>query len=616
MKLKKQLYKIISASFIYIAAIVIRDNQWVSLALYAAAYFLVGTEIIRKAFRNLFRGNALDENFLMMIATFGAFALRQYSEGVAVMLFYQIGELFQSYAVNKSRKSVSALMNIRPDYANLKTADGIQKVSPEEVCPGQVIIIKSGEKIPLDGIVVSGHSLVDTSAVTGEAVPREILEGGEVISGCVNVSGLLEVKVTKEYGESTVAKILDLVENAGSKKAEAEKFITRFARYYTPAVVLAAVAIAVLPPLLINGAVFGEWFYRSLTFLVISCPCALVISVPLSFFGGIGAASRHGILVKGGNYLQALADAEIVVFDKTGTLTKGSFSVVEIKAENVSEDELVCLAASAGIYSSHPVSVSIRNQAKGKIPLDAKQVSGFEEIPGKGIKADVSGKEVYVGNAKLMESLQIKWHEAPAGGTVVYVAADKSCLGWIRIDDEIKEDAVQAVADLKKLGVKKVVMLTGDTCSAGEKAAVKIGVDKVYAELLPAQKVEKVEELLLQKSPEGKLVFAGDGINDAPVLARADIGIAMGGVGADAAVEAADVVIMTDEPSLIGTAVRISKKTLKIVKQNIVFALGVKFIVLGLGVAGMATMWEAVFADVGVSVLAILNAMRALQYKR
>ncbi len=616
MKLKKQLYKIISASFIYIAAIVIRDNQWLSLALYAAAYFWVGTEIIRKAFRNLFRGNALDENFLMMIATFGAFALRQYSEGVAVMLFYQIGELFQSYAVNKSRKSVSALMNIRPDYANLKTADGIQKVSPEEVCPGQIIIIKSGEKIPLDGIVVSGHSLVDTSAVTGEAVPREIWEGGEVISGCVNVSGLLEVKVTKEYGESTVAKILDLVENAGSKKAEAEKFITRFARYYTPAVVLAAVAIAVLPPLLINGAVFGEWFYRSLTFLVISCPCALVISVPLSFFGGIGAASRHGILVKGGNYLQALADAEIVVFDKTGTLTKGSFSVVEIKAENVSEDELVCLAASAGIYSSHPVSVSIRNQAKGKKTLDAKQVSGFEEIPGKGIKADVSGKEVYVGNAKLMESLQIKWHEAPAGGTVVYVAADKSCLGWIRIDDEIKEDAVQAVADLKKLGVKKVVMLTGDTCSAGEKAAVKIGVDKVYAELLPAQKVEKVEELLLQKSPEGKLVFAGDGINDAPVLARADIGIAMGGVGTDAAVEAADVVIMTDEPSLIGTAVRISKKTLKIVKQNIVFALGIKFIVLGLGVAGMATMWEAVFSDVGVSVLAILNAMRALQYKR
>ncbi len=614
MKLKKQLYKIIISLALYILAVISGGNQWVSLGLYAAAYFLVGTEIIRKALQNLFKGNALDENFLMTIATFGAFVLKQYSEGVAVMLFYQIGELFQSYAVNKSRRSVAALMNIRPDYANLKTLEGMKKVSPEEVRPGEIIVIKSGEKIPLDGVVVSGHSLVDTSAVTGEAIPREVLEGNEVVSGCINLSGVLEVKVSKEYGASTVAKILDLVENAGSKKAEVEKFITRFACYYTPAVVLSAVIIAVLPPFLITGTSFGDWFYRSLTFLVISCPCALVISVPLSFFGGIGAASRNGILVKGGNYLQALADTEIVVFDKTGTLTKGSFSVVEIKAEKVSEEELLRLAAGAGIYSSHPVSVSVRQIVKN-LP-DAKQVSGFEEIPGKGIKAYVSGKEVYVGNAKLMESLNIEWQEASFGGTVVYVAADKICLGWIRIDDEIKEDAAQTVADLKHLGVKQVVMLTGDTCSAGENVAQIIGVDKVCAELLPAQKVEKVEELLSQKSPSGKLVFAGDGINDAPVLARADIGIAMGGVGSDAAVEAADVIIMTDEPSLIGTAIRISKKTLKIVKQNIVFALGVKFIVLGLGVAGMATMWEAVFADVGVSVLAILNAMRTLRYKK
>ncbi len=614
MKLKKQLYKILLSLALYITAVICRDMQWISLALYAAAYFLVGTEIIRKAFRNLFRGNALDENFLMMVATFGAFVLKEYSEGVAVMLFYQVGELFQSYAVNKSRRSVASLMDIRPDYANLKTEDGIKKVSPEEVNLGDIIIIKSGEKIPLDGVVISGHSLVDTSAVTGESVPREVFEGEEIISGCINVSGLLEVKTTREYGQSTVAKILDLVENSGSKKAEVEKFITRFARYYTPAVVLSAVIIAVLPPLLLKGAVWGDWFYRSLTFLVISCPCALVISVPLSFFGGIGAASRNGILVKGGNYLQALADTEIVVFDKTGTLTKGSFSVVEIKSEGVSEEELLYLASSAGVHSSHPVSVSIR-KASLRRP-DVKKVSEFEEIPGKGIKADVSGKKVYVGNAKLMEYMNITWHKAPEGGTIVYVAEEKTYLGWIRIDDEIKEDALQTVADLKHLGVKQVVMLTGDTRSAGENVAEKIGVDKVYTELLPAQKVEKVEALLQRKSPDGKLVFAGDGINDAPVLARADIGIAMGGVGSDAAVEAADIVIMTDEPSLIGTAIRISQKTLKIVKQNIIFALGVKFVVLGLGVVGMATMWEAVFADVGVSVLAILNAMRALKYKK
>lgn len=613
MKLKRKLYKIIAAAILFLGAFLVPVG-YVSTALFAVSYLLAGTEIIRKAFRNIFNGQVFDENFLMAIATLGAFILGEYSEGVAVMLFYQVGEFFQSYAVNKSRKSVAALMNIRPDYANLKQGGKITKVSPEEVSVGNIIVVKPGERIPLDGEIVKGASLVDTSAITGEAVPRELVPGDEVVSGCINISGLLEIKVTLNYGESTVVKILDMVENAGAKKAKVEQFITQFARYYTPAVVVLAVLIAVIPPLLVPGALFSDWFYRSLTFLVISCPCALVISVPLSFFGGIGAASRNGILVKGGNYLQALAEAEVVVFDKTGTLTKGSFSVAEIASPVIKSDELLELAAYAGYHSGHPVSCSIRNAYNQKV--DETRITGFEEIAGQGVKAVVDGQQVYVGNKRLLGALKIAVPGHNASGSIVYVVSSGRFLGWISIDDEVKGDARQAVKELKELRVRQIVMLTGDTKASGEKVAGELNLDKVYSELLPVQKVEKVEELLAAKTPQGKLVFVGDGINDAPVLARADIGIAMGGVGSDAAVEAADIVIMTDEPSKIVSAIKISRKTLQIVKQNIIFALGVKFIVLGLGIAGMATMWEAVFADVGVSVLAILNSLRALSFKK
>ncbi len=612
-KQKKLLVKIIAALLLFVAAIFCDDLKIVQAVLFLLSYFLVGWPILQKAVKNLFYGQVFDENFLMAIATVGAFALGEYSEGVAVMLFYQIGEFFQNYAVNKSRKSISGLMDIRPDYANLTKGKKVERVAPEEVKPGDVIMVTSGEKIPLDGEVVRGNSLVDTSVITGEAVPREVSVGDDVVSGCVNLSGVLYIKVSREFGQSTVAKILDLVENASSKKAPVEQFITKFARYYTPAVVISAVLIAAVPPLLGSSIGFGGWIYRALTFLVISCPCALVISVPLSFFGGIGAASRNGILVKGSNYLQALAEAGSAVFDKTGTLTRGVFEVAEICAQECSDDELLFWAASAGSFSNHPVSVSIRRAWNRR--LEADKISDFEELSGRGVRAKVEGITVAVGNKRLMAEEKTAVPEVSGGGTVVFVVRGGRCAGWIRIADELKTDSAAAIAELKQLGIKKTVMLSGDRKASAEETAEKIGIDEVFAELLPAQKVEAVECLLAQKPGNEKLIYTGDGINDAPVLARADIGIAMGGVGSDAAVEAADIVIMTDEPSKIPQAVKISKQTQKIVKQNIVFALGIKFGVLALGVVGMATMWGAVFADVGVSVLAILNSLRTLRIK-
>ncbi len=611
MKQKRQLYKIIAAAVLFAVAFMLPVSGYWRLAVWSAAYLIVGLPIVRKAFRNIGHGQVFDENFLMTAATVGAFALGEYSEGVAVMLFYQIGELFQSYAVNKSRKSIAALMDIRPDYANIERDGKVVRVSPEDVRPGEDIIVTAGEKIPLDGRIVEGYSLIDTAAITGESVPREAAVGDEVISGCINLNGRLKIKVTRDFGQSTVAKILDLVENASSQKASVENFITRFARYYTPAVVFLALAIAVLPPLLVDGAAFSDWLYRALTFLVISCPCALVISVPLGFFGGIGAASRNGILVKGSNYLEALAATEIVVFDKTGTLTKGCFEVSRVQGEGIDDDTLLETAALAGGNSTHPVSQSIR-KAYGK-EIDLRRVADFEELPGRGIKATIGGKTVLLGNKKLLDEYGIKFNPVNGAGTVVYIAAGGIFRGFILIADEIKPDAPAAIAALKKAGIRETVMLTGDNAAAAENVAQTLGLDKFFANLLPAQKVEKVEALMKDKSDGGKLIFAGDGINDAPVLALADIGIAMGGVGSDAAVEAADIVIMTDEPSKIAQAIKISQRTLRIVRQNIVFALGVKFLVLLMGAEGLATMWDAVFADVGVSVIAIINSMRALK---
>ncbi len=611
MKQKRQLYKIIAAAVLFAVAFMLPVSGYWRLAVWSAAYLIVGLPIVRKAFRNIGHGQVFDENFLMTAATVGAFALGEYSEGVAVMLFYQIGELFQSYAVNKSRKSIAALMDIRPDYANIERDGKVVRVSPEDVRPGEDIIVTAGEKIPLDGRIVEGYSLIDTAAITGESVPREAAVGDEVISGCINLNGRLKIKVTRDFGQSTVAKILDLVENASSQKASVENFITRFARYYTPAVVFLALAIAVLPPLLVDGAAFSDWLYRALTFLVISCPCALVISVPLGFFGGIGAASRNGILVKGSNYLEALAATEIAVFDKTGTLTKGCFEVSRVQGEGIDDDTLLETAALAGGNSTHPVSQSIR-KAYGK-EIDLRRVADFEELPGRGIKATIGGKTVLLGNKKLLDEYGIKFNPVNGAGTVVYIAAGGIFRGFILIADEIKPDAPAAIAALKKAGIRETVMLTGDNAAVAENVAQTLGLDKFFANLLPAQKVEKVEALMKDKSDGGKLIFAGDGINDAPVLALADIGIAMGGVGSDAAVEAADIVIMTDEPSKIAQAIKISQRTLRIVRQNIVFALGVKFLVLLMGAEGLATMWDAVFADVGVSVIAIINSMRALK---
>lgn len=596
----------------YIAAAFMKIGSLPELILFLISYAIVGGEVILRAIKNIGRGQIFDENFLMTIATVGAFATGNYPEGVAVMLFYQLGEMFQDMAVNHSRKSISALMDIRPDYANLKAGNDIKRVSPEEVSIGDIIIVKPGEKVPLDGKVIEGKSMIDTSALTGESVPREVEAGDDILAGVINNNGLLTIKAEKEYGDSTVAKILDLVQNASSKKAPTENFITKFARYYTPAVVFSAVALAVIPLLVIPGAVFSTWLYRALAFLVVSCPCALVISIPLGFFGGIGGASKKGILVKGGNYLEALNNVEVVVFDKTGTLTKGVFKVTEVKPQSgISREELLSFAAHAESYSNHPIATSIVNAYEKKI--DKGAVENYEEISGHGVKVKVFGKEVLAGNYKLMNEENIICEQAETIGTVVYIAIDKKYAGYIIISDEVKEDSAKAVKALKSLGVRKTVMLTGDNNSAGTKVSEELGLDEVYTELLPYQKVEKLELLNKQKTSKGKLVFVGDGINDAPVLARADIGIAMGGAGSDAAIEAADVVIMTDEPSKIAAAIKIAKRTRTIVMQNIVFAISVKLIILVLVALGLGTMWEAVFGDVGVALLAVLNAMRAMK---
>ena len=610
----KRLWRIIIGAAVLATAVLLSlNNEWLQIALFIISYIIVGGDVVKRAVKNIFKGQVFDENFLMSIATIGAFFIGEYPEGVAVMLFYQVGELFQSYAVGKSRKSIASLMDIRPDYANVKKGDELVKVDPDEVQIGDIIVIKAGEKIPLDGKVIEGSSMIDTSALTGESVPREVEVGSDILSGCININGVITVEVTKEFGESTVSKILDLVENASSKKSNSEQFITKFARYYTPVVVIIAVFLAIIPPLVIDGATFSDWIYRALAFLVVSCPCALVISIPLSFFGGIGGASKKGVLVKGSNYLEALAETEIVVFDKTGTLTKGVFNVQEIHPEGVSKEELLELTAHAESYSNHPISLSLKRAYSKEI--DNGRISDVEEISGHGVIATVDGKKVMAGNIKLMKMMDIPYFKGELIGTIVHVAVNNKYIGYIVIADEVKEDSAQAIKELKAANIKQTVMLTGDNKSIGSKVAKELGLDKVYAELLPADKVEKLEELFSQKSKKGKLAFVGDGINDAPVLARADIGIAMGGLGSDAAIEAADVVIMTDEPSKIATTMKISKKTLKIAHQNIVFAIGIKIIVLILSAFGIATMWAAIFADVGVTIIAVLNAFRALNVK-
>ena len=610
----KRLWRIIIGAAVLVAATIINfNNEWLQIALFIISYIIVGGDVVKRAVKNIFKGQVFDENFLMSIATIGAFFIGEYPEGVAVMLFYQVGELFQSYAVGKSRKSIASLMDIRPDYANVKKGDELVKVDPDEVQIGDIIVIKAGEKIPLDGKVIEGSSMIDTSALTGESVPREVEVGSDILSGCININGVITAEVTKEFGESTVSKILDLVENASSKKSNSEQFITKFARYYTPVVVIIAVFLAIIPPLVIDGATFSDWIYRALAFLVVSCPCALVISIPLSFFGGIGGASKKGILVKGSNYLEALAETEIVVFDKTGTLTKGVFNVQEIRPEGVSKEELLELTAHAESYSNHPISLSLKRAYSKEI--DNGRISDVEEISGHGVIATVDGKKVMAGNIKLMKMMDIPYFKGELIGTAVHVAVNNKYIGYILIADEVKEDSAQAIKELKAANIKQTVMLTGDNKSVGSKVAKELGLDKVYAELLPADKVEKLEELFSQKSKKGKLAFVGDGINDAPVLARADIGIAMGGLGSDAAIEAADIVIMTDEPSKIATAMKISNKTLKIAHQNIVFAIGIKIIVLILSAFGITTMWAAIFADVGVTIIAVLNAFRALNVK-
>ncbi|MFQ6891443.1 MAG: heavy metal translocating P-type ATPase [Acutalibacter sp.] len=613
-KQKKMVARIAASAVLLVAAVLIPyEGPW-RFVLFLPAYFVIGWDVLWKAARNIAHGQVFDENFLMALATVGAFCTGffgegEYPEAVFVMLFYQVGELFQGYAVGKSRKSIASLMDIRPDYANVERDGQLTQVDPEEVAVGDTITVKAGERVPLDGVVLEGQSMVNTSALTGESVPRQVQPGDDVISGCVNQSGLLRVRVTKPFGESTVQKILDLVENSSSKKAKAENFITKFARYYTPIVVFCALALALVPPLFVGDWV--GWVQKALIFLVVSCPCALVISVPLSFFGGIGGASRQGILVKGGNYLEVLANTEIVVFDKTGTLTKGVFNVTAIHPEEYSESGLLEMAALAESYSDHPISRSLK-EAWGQ-ELDASRVGEVEELSGRGVRAQVDGKTVCAGNDKLMEDIGVKWHPCHHVGTTVHVAVEGKYIGHIVISDEVKPDAKEAIAVLKAQGVKKTVMLTGDAKAVGESVAKDLGLDEAYTQLLPGDKVDRVEALLSEKSPKGKLAFVGDGINDAPVLSRADIGIAMGALGSDAAIEAADIVLMDDKPSKIAKAMEISQRTLRIVRQNIVFALAVKLLVLALTPFGIANMWEAVFADVGVMVIAILNASRALQ---
>ena len=623
-KQKIMLYRIIAAAVIYVPLFVLehmgklefQSEIPVQFLLFMIPYLIVGWDIIYRAVRNISHGQVFDENFLMCIATFGALGVKEYSEVVAVMLFYQIGELFQSYAVNRSRQSISAMMDICPEYANIEEDGKLKQVDPDDVEIGTEIVIKAGERVPLDGVVVSGTSFVDTSALTGESVPREVTEGSEIISGCVNGSGLLKVRTTKEFDDSTVAKILELVENASSKKAHVENFITKFAKYYTPIVVCAAVVLAFLPPIILGGG-FAEWIQRACIFLVISCPCALVISVPLGFFGGIGAASKQGVLVKGSNYLEALSEMKTIVFDKTGTLTKGEFVVSEVIPNGWEKEGLLEVAALAEGYSDHPISAALKKAYEeaelGELSMD--RVEQAEEIAGHGIKAKIDGRVVYAGNAKLMEEKGVEYEPCTVPGTVVYLAAEKEFLGTIVISDTVKPEAKRAIAQLRQSGVKKTVMLTGDRKDVGEAVAESLGIDEVYTDLLPGDKVDKVEALLGELGEKEKLGFVGDGINDAPVLSRADIGIAMGSMGSDAAIEAADVVLMDDNILKISSIMRIAGKTLQIVHQNIVFALGVKVLVLILGALGMANMWEAVFADVGVSVIAILNSMRTLKVK-
>lgn len=614
--MKKRGIKIIISAILFVLALVIPfSNEWINNGLFIISYLVVGCEILKKAVRNIFRGKVFDENFLMAVATIGAFAIGEFPEAVAVMLFYQVGELFQSYAVDKSRKSIASLMDIRPDYANIEKDGKVEKVDPDEVKIGDIIIVKTGEKIPLDGVVVEGRSSLDTMALTGESVPRVVKTEDEVLSGCINKDGLLKIRVTKEFGESTVSKILDLVENASSKKSKSENFITKFAKYYTPTVVIIAVLLAFIPPIILKDfSTFSVWLYRALSFLVVSCPCALVISIPLSFFGGIGGASKMGILIKGSNYLEALANTEIVVFDKTGTLTEGIFEVQDIYAEGIEKDELLRIVAHAENYSNHPIAKSVKKAYNKEI--DEKIIKNPQELSGKGIWAKIDEKDILVGNEKLMLEEKIDFKKCDEVGTILYVAIDKKYVGYVLIADKIKQDSPKTIRELKAMNIKKTVMLTGDKKEVGEYVAKKLNMDKVYTELLPDGKVEKVEELLKQKSENGKLVFVGDGINDAPVLTISDIGVAMGGLGSDAAIEAADIVIMTDETSKISKAINLSKKTMRIVRENIIFAIFVKIAVLVLTAFGASTMWEAVFADVGVSVIAIINALRMLNIKK
>lgn len=621
-KQKKMLIRIIVSALLIVALKVVGSfveiNRYLEFALYMIPYFVIGYDILRKAFLGIKNKQVFDENFLMAVATVGAIALGDYTEGVAVMLFYQIGELFQSYAVGKSRRNISELMDIRPDYANIEVDGELRQVDPDEVEIGTVIVVTPGEKVPIDGVVTEGESSLNTSALTGESVPREVKAGDEIISGCINLSGVIRVKTTKEFGESTVSKILDLVENATSKKSHSENFISKFAHYYTPAVCYSALALAIIPPIINiiigNQAGFGTWIYRALTFLVISCPCAVVISVPLSFFAGIGGASKAGVLVKGSNYLETLSKTKYVLFDKTGTMTKGVFEVVGVHDNTIDKNRLIELAAYAESYSTHPISKSLQ-AAYGK-EIYKSRISDVKEISGHGVIAKVDGKEVAAGNGKLMDMLGIKYTECEQVGTKVHIALDGKYAGHILISDVIKSTSKQAIAELKSAGVKKTVMLTGDASDVAKQVADELGIDEVYSELLPDDKVSKVEEYLSKKGEKEKLVFVGDGINDAPVLSRADIGIAMGAMGSDAAIEAADIVLMDDDPLKIAKAIKISKKCLGIVYENIIFALGVKLVCLILGALGIANMWVAIFADVGVMVIAVLNAIRVLMVKK
>lgn len=613
--MKKEIIKIVIALILFLVALIVPlESQLINNGLFVISYLIVGLEIVLKAIRNIFKGKVFDENFLMAIATIGAFVIGEYPEAVAVMLFYQIGEAFQDYAVDKSRKSIISLMDIRPDFANIQRNGKIDKINPEEVNVGDIIVVKPGEKVPLDGIIVKGTSMIDTSALTGESVPKEVKEQDEILSGCINENGVLEVEVTKKFGESTASKILDLVENASSKKSKSENFISKFAKYYTPIVVVTAVLLAIIPPMIFNGAEWIEWIHRALTFLVVSCPCALVISIPLGFFGGIGGASKIGVLVKGSNYLEALSNTEIMVLDKTGTLTEGVFEVQQINPIDISEEDLIKYATYAESFSNHPIAISLK-KAYGKEIVN-KKVSETQELPGLGVRAVIEGESIFVGNEKLMKENCIDYIKSEEIGTILYIAVNNKFAGTIVISDKIKTDAKETIDKLKKDNIKKIVMLTGDKRKVGENVAEKLGIDEVYTELLPSDKVEKVENLMKNKSENGNLAFIGDGINDAPVLAISDIGIAMGGLGSDAAIEAADVVLMTDEPSRVVDAIKISKKTMTIVKQNIIFAISIKLIVLILSAIGISNMWQAVFADVGVSILAILNALRALYIRR